>query len=104
MVFARPRAHAAARSRRCDVIARSERTLTVIASEAKQSTARAMVTMDCFVASLLAMTGPITVGCLTTECVARTSEAARLYQSRLHYGRPNERCEQRMRLQRAGVQ
>jgi hypothetical protein len=39
-----------------DVIARSEVTLTVIASEAKQSTARATVTMDCFVASLLAMT------------------------------------------------
>jgi hypothetical protein len=33
-------------------------TLTVIASEAKQSTARATVTMDCFVASLLAMTAP----------------------------------------------
>src|SRR5260370_11646743 len=30
--------------------------LNVIASEAKQSTARAIVTMDCFVASLLAMT------------------------------------------------
>jgi hypothetical protein len=29
---------------------------TVIASEAKQSTARATVIMDCFVASLLAMT------------------------------------------------
>ena len=38
------------------VIARSEATLTVIASEAKQSIARAVVTMDCFVASLLAMT------------------------------------------------
>src|SRR5258705_10322954 len=33
-----------------------ERLETVIASEAKQSTARTMVTMDCFVASLLAMT------------------------------------------------
>jgi hypothetical protein len=39
-----------------DVIARSDVPLTVIASEAKQSTARATVTMDCFVASLLAMT------------------------------------------------
>jgi hypothetical protein len=39
-----------------DVIARSEATTTVIASEAKQSTARATVIMDCFVASLLAMT------------------------------------------------
>src|SRR6266481_4005262 len=38
------------------VIAGSIATLTVIASEAKQSTARATVIMDCFVASLLAMT------------------------------------------------
>jgi hypothetical protein len=36
-----------------DVIARSEVTLTVIASEAKQSTARATVTMDCFVAEFI---------------------------------------------------
>jgi len=40
----------------CLVIARSIATLTVIASEAKQSTARATVIMDWFVASLLAMT------------------------------------------------
>src|SRR5437667_3059698 len=53
MVFAKTRAQSRGEiAEPCfAVIARSEATLTVIASEAKQSTARAAVTMDCFVAS-----------------------------------------------------
>src|SRR5258708_4207482 len=48
----------------------AQATLTVIASEAKQSTARTTVTMDCFVASLLAMT----VSPLLHQRVARGGE------------------------------